>query len=267
MTALALAALLALGANPKVPVPRAEAELLALRPFLAGYCGRIEGDPETFRLAVLPFAPLDLQVRKAKDHDEANALRNFYLGLAGAACKVDSAKLAGSFHCGPDCTRWRRGQLVTQLPELKSLAAAFQRLKGVWLVAQWAVPGEYRVNDLFRMMGGQTNEALPSTTMGLVPSEAWRPWPDDGSFFAGLGAKQAEVEAVVGLMRRLSIAAAVREHEGVRLVKVGILDDEGGVLFLPSGAAGPKRGEKGKDGREFVVVEPLEPGVVLYETR
>ena len=266
MTPLALAALLALGAGPKVPVPRAEAEALALRPYLEGYCGRSPGDEGAFKLAVLPYGPLDLQVRGAKTHDEANALRNFHLGLAGRACKVDASKLAASFHCGPDCTRWRRGQLVKQLPELKALAARFQGLAGVWLLAQWGIPGEHRVNDLFRM-AGQTNEALPGPAIGLVPSQAWRSWPDEASFLSGVGAKPAEVDAALEQLRRLSVAAAVREGQGVRLVKVGIADDEAGVLFFPAGARLPKRGDRALDGREYVVVEPLEAGVVLYETR
>lgn len=80
--------------RPSFPVPRAEQEFVALFPHIEGYGGAIRNDQKAFVLAVLPYAPLDLQITKAQNYEEADTLRNFYLGVAGAASGIDSAALA-----------------------------------------------------------------------------------------------------------------------------------------------------------------------------
>ena len=42
---------------------------------------------------------------------------------------------------------------------------------------------------------------------------------------------------------------------------------ESGLLFLNDGAAAPKVGEAADGGRTYSVVEPLEKGIVFYETK
>jgi len=51
--------------RPSFPVPRAEQEFVALFSHVEGYCGAIKNDQKAFTLAVLPFAPMDLQITKA----------------------------------------------------------------------------------------------------------------------------------------------------------------------------------------------------------
>jgi hypothetical protein len=78
------------------------------------------------------------------------------------------------------------------------------------------------------MMGGQTNEALPSPAIGFVPSEAWRRWASEREFFAAKKLPPEQIEALV--------------------------------------AATPARDSRLRDGRRFVIVEQVAPGVVFYET-
>ena len=86
---------------------------------------------------MLPFGPLDLAVSNARDHHEANILRNMYLGIAGGACGIDSSKLANSFHCGPACVAWRRGDVVQKLPRIREIVKKFAGVKRVRVLSQW----------------------------------------------------------------------------------------------------------------------------------
>jgi hypothetical protein len=66
--------------------------------------------------------------------------------------------------------------LARQLTAVRALAASFQKLVGLRILAVWAPKGELRVNDVFQMTG-VVREAIPSPTMGFVPSGDWKPWP------------------------------------------------------------------------------------------
>jgi hypothetical protein len=52
----------------------------------------------------------------------------------------------------------------------------------------------------------------------------------------------------------------------VRVIRIGLADNESGLLFQPEQAKLPKIGDQLRDGRSYVAIEPVAPGVVFYET-
>lgn len=100
------------------PVPRAEPEFRKLLPFVHGWAQQNAGDEELFKRWSLLFGPLSIQVTKA-NHGEASSLKNLYLGVSGAAFKVDPRVLANSFHCGPSCVEYRRADLKAKIPRIE----------------------------------------------------------------------------------------------------------------------------------------------------
>ena len=262
--ALFVAVASSVAAQPCFPVARAEKEFWALTTFAKGFGENHQGDQDLFEHWILPFAPLDLQVGNA-NHEEASALRNFYLGFVGAAFKMNPAKLANDFHCGEPCTHGRFDDLAGKLPQIEKVVAAFKKLKGVDVLASWGIKGEFRVNALFKI-GRQTNITAPSPVMSFTPSASWTPGDAD-AYITSLGASPAAVREVREAQEALSIAALVREPDGdVRVIRIGIADNEAGLLF-PSGK-GPAltRGTKLPDGREITFVRDMKGPILFYET-
>lgn len=251
--------------KPRFPVPRAEGELRELLPFLERCGVGHAGDLELFRQWVLPYGPLDLQVENA-DYTEANALKNLYLGLAGAAFKIDPVPLSHSFHCGPSCVDARRTGLKSSLPRLQPLVASFRGLRGVKVLASWGREDEFRVNGLFRI-SGQLKLTQPSALMGFTPSATWTAVEEADKYIASLGADPAEVHRILDGMRALELAAIVSDPgDVVRVIRVGIGDNESGLLFTMDEKA-PYHPPQGlRDGHEVVLIEPIEPHVYFYET-
>ncbi|HYG70337.1 MAG TPA: hypothetical protein VD838_21850 [Anaeromyxobacteraceae bacterium] len=257
--------LAALAAEAPFPVPRAQQEFDAAVPHVADFCQGVAGNVTLFQRGALPFAPLDLQVRRAKG-DEADRLRNLWLGIAGASCSVDVPKLSKDFHCGPRCVGSRRADLVRKLPAIRTLVKAFHEAKNVQVVASWGA-AEWRVNDLFHRPTGALTEARPSTAMAFVPSGAWKPWPRFDAWASAAKVDAARANDLVARVQSLSLAAIVRDRGAIRVIRIGLGDNESGLLFQTSAdVKPPKLGETTGDGRTFVVVEPLAPGVVFYET-
>jgi hypothetical protein len=251
-------------AQPRFPVARAQQELIDLAGFAKGFGETHHGDAELFQRWILPFAPLDLQVGKAT-YDEASSLRNFYLGYVGAAFGVNPGKLANDFHCGPDCTRSRFDELAGNLPKIEKLVDGFKKLKGVDVLASWGIRGQYRVNGLFKIFD-QTKVTAPSTVMGFVPSASWTPGDAD-KYIASLGASPAAVRSVLAMQEALSIAALVREPGGdVRVIRIGIGDNEAGLLFPSGKQPALTRGARLPDGRQIVFLRAVKAPVVFYET-
>lgn len=247
------------------PVPRAEPEFRELLPFVQGWAQRNVGDEELFRRWSLPFGPLSLQVTKAS-HGEASSLKNYYLGVSAAAFKVDPLALANSFHCGPSCIEYRRADLKSKLYRIGPLVSKFRTAASIHVIANWGLGDDFRVNELFRVMG-QQNLSEPSTIMGFVPSGVWHPVKDADGYFKSLGANPAKVREILNEMQNLSLAALVADTGSVvRVVRVGIADNESGLLFAPGDAAPYKKGDKLNDGRKVILIERLEQRVYFYET-
>jgi hypothetical protein len=224
----------------------------------------VNGDLELFRRAVLPFGPMDLTVQRA-DKDEVTVLRLLYLGAVGQACHVDAVSLSRSFHCGPGCTKQRRDDLVSKLDEIKTAVGEFASLGNVGVVSQWGRKNEYRLDNLYVMLGS-ANEAQPSKIMGFVPSSSWTPVRQVPSFLRGRGVSEEKVSRLVSRMRDLSLAAVVRDPLGTRVIRVGIGTRQSGLLFLKIGKALPQLGAQIENGGKYVHLQEIEKGVVFYET-
>lgn len=247
------------------PVPQAEPEFRTLLPFVYGWARQNAGDEELFKRWSLPFGPLSLQVTKAH-HDEASALKNLYLGVSGAAFNVDPRVLANSFHCGPSCVEDRGADLKAKFPRIEPLVSHFRTLVHIHVIANWGMGDDFRVNELFRIMG-QQNLTQPSPIMGFVPSGIWHPVKDADEYIKSLGANPAKVREIVKQMRDLSLSALVADTGSVvRVVRLGIADNESGLLFTSDDAAPYKKGDKLSDGREVIFIERLKSGVYFYET-
>jgi hypothetical protein len=265
LTLCSVAALFA-QSKPSFPVPRAEQEFEALFPHLEGLAGSIRGNQKAFTLAVLPYAPLDLQITKAKTHEEASALKNFYLGIAGAASGNDAAAMANSFHCGPSCIQYRKSDVVGKLVQISGLVDEFSSIPKLELLAQWGIKDEYRVNNVFHMMG-QTNESLPSAVMGFIPSDRWRKIDNPETYLEEIKLSKNKFEALLTKSREMNLAAVARTLEGdIKVVRVGIGDNEAGLLFLKHSSKKPKTGQKMLDGKEYIYIEEVKPNIFYYET-
>lgn len=268
VTGISLLVLIGLGGLLQAqvfPVPRAEPEFRELLPFIDGWAQQNAGNEELFKRWSLPFGPLSLQVTKA-NHGEASSLKNFYLGVSAATFKVDGLALANLFHCGPSCVEHRRADLKSKLPRIEPLVAQFRAAARINLVANWGMGDDFRVNELFRVMG-QQNLTQASSIMGFVPSGTWRPVKDTDGYIESLGANPAKVREILKEMQDLSLSALVTETGSVvRVVRVGIANNESGILFAPGDAAPYKKGDKLNDGREIILIEKLKPRVYFYET-
>jgi hypothetical protein len=177
------------------PVPRAEQEFQRLLPFVYGWAQQNAGDAELFKRWSLPFGPLSLQVTKA-NHREGSSLKNLYLGVSGAAFKVDPLALANSLHCGPSCVAYRRVDVKSKLPRIEPLVPHFRALTRVRIIANWGLGDDFGVNELFRIMG-QQNVTQPSPIMGFVPSDVWHPVKDADEYIKSLGSSPAKVREIL----------------------------------------------------------------------
>jgi hypothetical protein len=132
-------------------------------------------------------------------------------------------------------------------------------------VASWGIKGQYRVNGLFKIFD-QTNVTSPSAVMGFVPSASWTPGDAD-KYIAALGASPADVRSVLAAQEALSLAALVREPVGdVCVIRIGIGDNEAGLLFPSGKQPALTRGDKLPDGRQVVFIREVKAPVLFYET-
>jgi hypothetical protein len=251
-------------AGAQFPVPRAQVDFAALGPHVRGYCHAIEGDPEAFRRAVLPFGPMDLAVTKGT-RDESVNLRNLYLGFVGALCKIDAGAFAQSFRCGSPCTSHRKKELQDKLPSIKELIVGFRKLRGIGVISQWGISGEYRLDNVFVMMG-QAKETRPSPQMGFVPSDSWSNLSGAEAYLQRVQVSAKAFGSVMSRLKNLSLAAVVKEDRWCRVIGVGIGTNESGLIFLNERSTLPKIGDVAGDGRRYVTVQSLEDAVAFYET-
>lgn len=249
------------------PVPRAENEFEKLAAFPRG--AGANGQLETHEYLALAgaYAPLDLQVTRAQDSREASLLKNFYLGVCGQILRLDTARLANDFHCGPGCTSRRRNYATDRLDQFSRLADEIRKAKGVALVAQWWQPGSFRVNDMF-MLGGWVREAIPSPELGFIPSGQWQEHATLEAFFLTRGIESSAALAIVKKAEEAGASAVVRAPDGAVHVFIpgGIGDNQAGLLFQEPSLEPPRIGANSSDGFDNVVVEKVSPGVYYFET-
>lgn len=270
-----LAALLLLGslqhaqAEPSetsaFPVPGAEREFSRLDPIPKGAGADGPMDVGQYLALAGPFAPLDLQVTRGRASD-ASLLKNFYLGVCGAALQIDTARLAGAFHCGPGCTARRRAHASDRLGQLAELVRTLRKTKNVGLIAQWGRPGSFRVNEMFKL-GSWVREAIPSPKFGLIPSGEWNEYATVELYFSTRGIDGPATLALVHQAEELGVGAVARLTDGaVAVLIVGLGDNLSGVLFQEPGQSAPQPGEQLQNGVEYKVVLKLKPGVYYFET-
>ncbi|MGH9866950.1 MAG: hypothetical protein ACREAA_02130 [Candidatus Polarisedimenticolia bacterium] len=122
------------------------------------------------------------------------------------------------------------------------------------------------MNDVY-VLKGQALEAIPSERFGLVPSGRWKTWESLGAYLKTLSLTEEEIHRLADHMMSIGLSALIREESGTRMVGVGIGDNESGLLLLQSQSPqSPKVGSRLLDGREYTIVEEVEPGLFYYET-
>jgi hypothetical protein len=154
---------------------------------------------------------------------------------------------------------------VRQLPAVRALANRFRELSALRILAVWAPKEDLRVNDVFRM-AGVVREAIPSPTMGFVPSGDWKPWPSVAAYLATIKVDEGTVAGLTQDMLAIGLSALVREDSSIRLVGVGVGDNESGLLLTGRGASTPQIGAPLPDMKTYSIVERLAPDLYYYET-
>jgi hypothetical protein len=262
-TAAGLLIAFSANAQPSFPVPRAEPEFRALLSDLAPRAAATGGDVDAFVKQSLPYGPLDLTVANAANSEEAEALRNFYLGVLGGAARVDVAALAVRFQCGRDCAVQRRQHLAASLPAITEAVDFFRHQEGLSVVAVW--PTGHRLDDYY-LIDNRYSQAVPSPIMGFVPSGSWLP-TTEAAALERLGVSRDSRDRLLSLMSAGDLAAVAKERNGsVRAIWAGIADNEAGILSLGKSARKPKLGEVLPGGGSFVVLERLADGIYFYTT-
>jgi hypothetical protein len=224
-------------------------------------------EPREYIALAGAYAPLDLQVTRARDSSEASLLKNLYLGVCGGFLKIDTARLANDFHCGPECTSRRRAYATDRLDRFSTLADAIRKTKNVALVAQWWQPGSFRINDMFKL-GGWVREAIPSPELGFIPSGQWHEYATMDVFFSARGIEGPAALAIAKKAKEAGASAVARVQDGAVRVFIpgGIGDNQAGLLFQEPSLESPQVGAKSSDGFDYVVVEKVSPGVYYFET-
>lgn len=226
----------------------------------------IAGDTARFIASVQPFGPLDLLVRRAANAAESNTLRNWFLGVVGAAAGIDPRPLVARWHCGEPCDAARRDSLVSRLPQLQPVVDEVRAMPRVDVIAAWP-DGGYRVG-VVSFDGKVHSVHAASPTAGLMPWRSFAAVKAAEIGLAALGTSDTAAARIVGTMRTLGIAAVVRDDGGsVRAVLAGSIgDNEAGLLFLATGAAPPAIAQELPDGRVYEAAAQVAPGVYFYVT-
>ncbi len=256
--------LLAVRIDVALAQPRGLDELKKVIPHIKTTCRLVREDPGLWPFRVLPFGPLSLEVRKGTP-TEADALRNYHMGIAAASCEVPKEAITSYFFCGPECPKSRRTHLVNQLTQVRAAVSRFRSLQGLNVVSIWAPRGEIRVNDVF-LLGKTVEEAVPSPAMGLVPSGTWRTWPNLAAYLTTIRIKESAIRDLDSLMRDVGLSALVREEAGIRAIGVGFSDNESGLFFLRKGGVEPVVGKIRPDGSRYQLVEKVSKDICFYET-
>lgn len=210
-----------------------------------------------------PFGTLDLQVTRANDGDEASLLKNIYLGVSGRILKIDTAKLANSFHCGSECTGQRKELAVKNLQQVRELVGAFLQTQNITIAAQGYNDNRFRVNNTF-ILGAWVREAIPSPN---IPSGQWNEFHNLDEYFEKSHIKRAEAMRLVDGLKRISFAAIERNGtNSVRVFLTGIGDNVAGLLFQNGDTIPPVLRAKFADGLEYVILEEIESGLWYFET-
>jgi hypothetical protein len=183
---------------------------------------------------------------------------------AGVAPGIPPQPLLARWLCGPACVEYRRALLADDLAAIRRLVADFRTLRGIDLIAQWGVTNESRVDNVFSIRG-QTRATTPSASMGFVPSGSWTPVASINAYVRERGGDPAIVQRILEQMRAIDLAAVVREGDDIRVVRIGVADNEAGAVFTNKPAS-IAVGAEMPDGRAIVFRIELADDVYYYES-
>ncbi|HHL72281.1 MAG TPA: hypothetical protein ENJ29_07205 [Bacteroidetes bacterium] len=261
-------ALAGCGKKDSFPVPRAEKEFRAAVRSAQPLTKMLKGDLKRFLYWTKPYAPLDLDVRKARDTREASLLKNHFFGAVGSAAGINSRmllKATDEFHFFYRRDLRGLAAMKNNILQLSIMTNHFLRFPKLNILARWE--GEdFRVNDIYSVRGKMV-EFSPSPVMGLVPSHLSRKRQKLSKVLAELELPQRDFDKLLSKMEQLGVVAMVREQDGsVRVVQAGVSDNEAGLLFLSKGAQKPQTNQERADGKKFIHLEELRPNVFYYVT-
>ena len=253
-------------AQPPFPVPRAELEFQTLTSIPAEIRASGGVDLPSYLALASPFGMLDLQVTQAVDGKEASLMKNYYLGITGGMLKIDTAKLANSFHCGAACISQRKEQALKHLQQVRELVSEFLKSKNIFLVAQPFSESRFRVNNTF-VLGDWVGEAIPSKNIGFIPSGQWTAFRNLGEYLLASHTGRGEIIRLVEALKRTSFTAIERSGpSAVRVFLTGIGDNVSGLLFQNGEKTLPVLRAQSADGLEYVFLEEVASGVWYFET-
>ncbi len=268
LIAVALLALAGCGKKDSFPVPRAEKEFRAAVRSAQPLTKMLRGDLKRFLYWTKPYAPLDLEVRKAQNAEEASLLKNHFFGAVGSAAGINSRmllKATDEFHFF--YRRDLRGvaAMKENILQLGIMSNHFLRFPKLKILARWD-GDDFRVNDIYSVRGKMV-EFSPSPVMGLMPSHLSRKRQKLSDVLTEIDLPQRDFDKLLSKMKQLGVVAMVREQDGsVRVVQAGVSDNEAGLLFLAPGAQKPVPNQERRDGKKFIHLEELRPNVFYYVT-
>jgi len=205
---------------------------------------------------------------KPKSHEESSHMKNYYLGVVGAAMGVNPQKISKSFHCGPTCRQSRKNHLVEYLPTIKKVVQQFRSYSQTQVISIWEIPGEYRVNDLYYMKNlvwsaGQTSRfgfypVLSRGKSGLTKEEY-------STQLRNL--TRVRDSEIVDLLFELRVAALTKSPNGsIEVVLTGIGDNQASMRFSSKERDNPHVGDQSTNGIAIVFVSCVERTICYFET-
>lgn len=235
-----------------------------LRTYIASQAQSIHGDVALFTKLTQPYAPLDLTITRG-DLKSVQSSRDVFYGMAGAAAGMSRTALMtrlDNFKRDQQNPSDLANDLVLQLPAFRALIHKFSTTAPeVLIIAQWGIPGDLRLNNAFVQHSAVTTYLEHN---GYIPYPPGVPFH---SLDAELNADHLthdDLDAIVTSMRSLHIVALLKMPIGVRAVYSGVTHNEIGLLFLNTGEAPPRVGDRWGNGIEVSSVLSIAPDVFLY---
>lgn len=227
----------------------------------------VSGSVSQFTNLTQPYAPLDFQVRDASNK-QASDIRNYLFGVASALAGLDddaALKMANDFHCGQPCSAARIKSLVEQHERVTPLVMRFVPIGGLNIIAQWNVPGEFRVNDTFKR-GESITSYKTAGPKGVIPNSAGTK-AENLTDATGLSPSEvSQAEEIAAELASLHLAAIVRSPQGIRVVLTGNADNQCGLLFKRLSVAEPKPGDSFGEGLDVALVVMIAKDIYYFET-
>lgn len=235
-----------------------------LRTYVVGQTRDIHGNVELFTKLTQPYAPLDLTITHG-DLKSVQSSRDAFYGMAGAAAGLSRDAILrrlDNFRSDQRNPSDLANDLVLQLPALRSLIHKFSTTAPeLLIIADWGVPGDLRLNNSFLQHSAVTTYLEHD---GYIPYPPGVPFHSLDAELSANHLTHDDLDAIVSSMRSLHIVALLKMPIGVRAIYSGVTHNEIGLLFLNSGEAPPRVGDRWGNGIEVSSVTAIAPDVFLY---